>query len=48
MKTKVVIDTPFVALSILLNAKLLTGDKKLSKHLVNNDFTNVASINELI
>ena len=41
-------DTPFIATAIFLKAKFLTGDKKLTKHLVNNGFTNVISLNEII
>lgn len=39
-------DTPFIALSLSLNAKLLTGDKKLYDHLKSQNF-NVISIYDL-
>ena len=41
-------DTPFVATAIFLRAKFLTGDKKLTKHLVNNGFTDIVTLKEII
>jgi putative PIN family toxin of toxin-antitoxin system len=41
-------DTPFVATAVFLRAKFLTGDKKLTKHLVSNGFTDVITVNEII
>ena len=40
-------DIPFVALSLFLNAKLLTGDKKLYNGLKNKDF-DVLNISEIV
>ena len=40
-------DTPFVALTIFLNATLLTGDKKLVKGLKEKGFDQITSLNEV-
>lgn len=40
-------DTPFIALSIFLDACFLTGDKKLVKALKKKGFTNVLSLKKL-
>lgn len=41
-------DTPFIALSIFLNAKLLTGDKKLSNGLKEKNFNVCVEISDLM
>jgi putative PIN family toxin of toxin-antitoxin system len=41
-------DTPFVALSLYLNAFLWTGDKKLIKGLVNKGFDKIISSDEVL
>lgn len=41
-------DTPFVALAIDMNAYLWTGDKRLSKGLIEQGFNNLISTNELL
>lgn len=40
-------DTSFIALTMFSNATLLTGDKKLQKHLEQKGFTNIISLSDL-
>ena len=40
-------DTPFIALTMFLKATLLTGDKKLQKHLQEQGFDNIISLSDL-
>jgi predicted nucleic acid-binding protein len=40
-------DTPFIALSIFLDAFFLTGDKKIAKTLKKKGFTNILSLKKL-
>ena len=41
------VDTPFIALTMFLNAKFLTGDKKLIKALKKKEFREVLTVSDI-